>query len=116
MQERMRKLVDESTRKKKTKKKAKEKVKKPTVNSTGIGGGKPSAHGALTKANNAVTSDSVDDSIASVVSGHDLNVTPKGVHHPAPSGGKSMNTMHNTINATANATVKAPKSKGNVIF
>lgn len=106
-------MVEESTRKKKSKKKAKEKTKKPVPNISGLGGGKPGAHGALTKANNVVTSDSVDDSIASVVSGHDLNAaTPKSVHHPVPgSVGKSIN-MHNTMTAAANATVKAPKSKG----
>ncbi|XP_072386839.1 homeotic protein female sterile-like isoform X1 [Diabrotica undecimpunctata] len=136
MQEKMRKLVDESTRKKKEKKKDKVK-KKPTSggslanaslstlpNSSSAGLGKPGAggHGALNKSNNnnSIAADSVDDSIASVVSGADLKMaeshhpqTGTGAHHPP--AGKSLNMHHNmTANAGANASAQAktPKSKG----
>ncbi|XP_028148787.1 bromodomain-containing protein 3 isoform X5 [Diabrotica virgifera virgifera] len=136
MQEKMRKLVDESSKKKKEKKKDKVK-KKPTSggslanaslstlpNSSSAGLGKPGAggHGALNKSNNnnSIAADSVDDSIASVVSGADLKMaeshhpqTGTGAHHPP--AGKSLNMHHNmTANAGANASAQAktPKSKG----
>lgn len=108
MQEKMRKLVEESSKKKKEKKKQKDKDKggkRIVSNSSSLG--KPGAHGALTKTNSIIT-DSVDDSIASVVSGADLKVGPD-IHHPT--GGKSLN-MHHTVAAGANAASKPPKSKG----
>lgn len=109
MQEKMRKLVEESTKKKKAKKKAKdaEKANKKAItnNSTGLSG-KPASH-ALNK---ALLTDSVDDSIASVVSGADGKLPMGELHHP-PSGGKSL-SMHHSMPG-ANAAVKPPKSKGN---
>lgn len=105
----MRKLVEESGKKKKEKKKQKEKdkdkSKKMVPNSSNMG--KPGAHGALTKSN-SIISDSVDDSIASVVSGADLKMGGD-VHHPV--AGKSL-SMHHSMAAGANAATKPPKSKG----
>ncbi|XP_056643445.1 homeotic protein female sterile-like isoform X2 [Diorhabda sublineata] len=139
MQEKMRKLVDESSRRKKEKKKDKVK-KKPTSgasianaslstlpNSSSAGMGKPGSggHGSLNKSNNnnSITADSVDDSIASVVSGADLKMAGSDSHHPQtgaatthhPPAGKSINMHHNmAANAGANASAQAktPKSKG----
>lgn len=109
MQEKMRKLVEESGKKKKEKKKQKEKdkdkTKKLVPNSSNMG--KPGAHGALTKSNSIIT-DSVDDSIASVVSGADLKMTGE-LQHPA--GSKSLG-VHHAMAAGANAATKPPKSKG----
>lgn len=109
MQEKMRKLVEESTKKKKEKKKQKDKdkdkSKKMIPNSSSMG--KPGAHGALTKSNSILT-DSVDDSIASVVSGADVKMGGD-MHHP--SANKSLN-MHHTVAAGANAAAKPPKNKG----
>ncbi|KAL3276448.1 hypothetical protein HHI36_011829 [Cryptolaemus montrouzieri] len=106
MQEKIKSLEEESLKKKKEKKKAKEKPKKLLPNSSSAGMGKPASH-ALNKSN-SVMSDSVDDSIASVVSGADLKITGDG-HHPT--GGKSINMHHNAAPA-ANANAKPPKSKG----
>lgn len=137
MQEKMKKLVEESSKRKKEKKKNKVK-KKPggvstaasasTLPNSSSGLGKPSGHGAL-KSNNNSIADSVDDSIASVVSGADLKMSGVGSnasvesHHPA--GGaqgtgaqhptnKSLNMHHNMAAAGANASAQAktPKSKG----
>lgn len=116
----MRKLVEESSKKKKDKKKRKEKDKSKRVitNSSSSNFGKP---GAPTKSNSAMTSDSVDDSIASVVSGADVTkvVGVGGVdnmHHHHPPGGKSIN-MHHAMAAGANAAAaKPPKSKGEMGF
>lgn len=110
MQEKMRKLVEESGKKKKEKKKQKEKDKdknkKLVPNSSNSSNmGKPGAHGALTKSNSIIT-DSVDDSIASVVSGADLKMTGD-LQHPASS--KSLG-MHHSMAAGANAATKPPKS------
>lgn len=113
MQEKMRKLVDESTKKKKEKKKQKskdkDKSKKMVPNSSSMG--KPGAHGALTKSN-SIIQDSVDDSIASVVSGADLKITGDAHHPPA---NKSLN-MHHSVAAGANAATKPPKSKGEMFL
>ncbi|XP_017782486.1 PREDICTED: bromodomain-containing protein 2-like isoform X4 [Nicrophorus vespilloides] len=102
MQERISKLMEESDKKKKEKKK-KDKSKKMVANCSSLG--KP---GAIAKSNSIIT-DSVDDSIASVVSGADLKMGTGDVHHPAT--GKSLN-MHHTMAAAANAATKPPKSKG----
>lgn len=107
MQEKMRKLVEESGKKKKEKKKQKEKDKSKRIVTNSSSLGKPGSHGALTKSNSIIT-DSVDDSIASVVSGADLKVG-SDLHHP--SGGKSLN-MHHTVAAGGNAAAKPPKTKG----
>lgn len=119
MQEKMRKLVEESTRKKKEKKKNKLKRKAaatgavsavvvPNSSSTG----KPGAHGALNKTNSLV--DSVDDSIASVVSGGDMKMScgEPGSTHPATA--KTLNVHHNMAGAGANASAqpKTGKTKG----
>lgn len=109
MQEKMRKLVEESGKKKKEKKTKKDKDKSKKVMTNNSSMGKPGAHGPLTKSNSIIT-DSVDDSIASVVSGADLKVTGDA-HHP-PSG-KSL-IMH-PMAAAANASTKPPKSKGKVV-
>lgn len=111
MQEKMRKLVEESGKKKKEKKKQKEKdkSKRTITNSSSLG--KPGSHGALLKSNSIIT-DSVDDSIASVVSGADLKVGAD-LHHP--SGGKSLN-MHHAVTAGANAAAKPPKTKGKLLL
>lgn len=103
----MRKLVEESSKKKKAKKKAKEaeKAKKVVANSGSLG--KPGAHATLTKPNSIIT-DSVDDSIASVVSGADMKLPPSDMHHAAAT--KSLN-MHHPM-AGPNAAIKPPKSKG----
>lgn len=117
MQEKMRKLVEESTRKKKEKKK--NKVKKKTgatgavsaltiTNSSSTG--KTGTHGALTKANSLV--DSVDDSIASVVSGGDMKmsgVESGTTNHQATS--KSLSVHHNMAAASANSSSQAKTSK-----
>ncbi|XP_074029140.1 bromodomain-containing protein 3 isoform X4 [Leptinotarsa decemlineata] len=111
MQEKMKKLVEESTKKKKEKKKTKVKPKKPPAaalpnSSSSIG--KPGAHGALNKPNSLA--DSVDDSIASVVSGADLKIAAEA-HHPTAN--KSLNMHHNmAAGANASAQAKTPKSKG----
>ncbi|XP_031333781.1 bromodomain-containing protein 3-like isoform X3 [Photinus pyralis] len=107
MQEKMRKFVEESIKRKKAKKKAKEAEKsKKLVTNSNIG--KPAAHNnAPVKPNNVVT-DTVDDSIASVVSGADAKLPPADPHHPQPS--KSLN-MHHSMTGP-NATTKPPKSKG----
>ncbi|XP_018572720.1 bromodomain-containing protein 3 isoform X2 [Anoplophora glabripennis] len=111
MQEKMRKLVEESSRKKKEKKKNKIKTKKSTSSSlpnSSSGMGKPGAHGALNKPNSVV--DSVDDSIASVVSGADLKIGGDA-HHPTAN--KSLNMHHNlAAGGNASAQAKTPKSKG----
>ncbi|XP_068912588.1 bromodomain-containing protein 3-like isoform X5 [Tenebrio molitor] len=107
MQEKMRKLVEESTKKKKEKKKQKEKDKSKKVMANSSSMGKPGAHNALTKTN-SIISDSVEDSIASVVSGADLKMGTDG-QHPV-GGGKSMN-MHHMQPGGANASLKPPKSK-----
>lgn len=107
----MRKLVEESSKKKKEKKKRKEKDKTKRVVTNSSSLGKPGAHGAPSKSNSAMT-DSVDDSIASVVSGADVKVGVD-VHHPP--GGKSMN-MHHPMAAGANAAARPPKSKGKLQF
>lgn len=120
MQERMRKLVEESTRKKKEKKK--NKLKKKAAGSGAVSAvalpnssstGKPGAHGAINKTNSLV--DSVDDSIASVVSGGDMKMSggeAGTTHHPAAA--KSLSVHHNMAAAGANATaqVKTSKTKG----
>lgn len=110
MQEKMRKLVEESGKKKKEKKKQKDKDgkggKKLVANSSS-NLGKPGAHGALAKANSIMATDSVDDSIASVVSGADLKMAD--LHHPA--GSKAL-AMHHSMAAAGNAANKPPKSKG----
>lgn len=111
MQEKMRKLVEESSKKKKEKKKRKEKDKSKRVVTNSSSLGKPGAHGAPTKLNSALT-DSVDDSIASVISGADVKV---GVDMHHPPGGKSVN-MHHPMAAAANAAAKPPKSKGKMLF
>jgi hypothetical protein len=103
----MRKLVEESTKKKKEKKKQKEKDKSKKVMANSSSMGKPGAHNALTKTN-SIISDSVEDSIASVVSGADLKMGTDG-QHPV-GGGKSMN-MHHMQPGGANASLKPPKSK-----
>lgn len=111
MQEKMRKLVEESSRKKKEKKKNKIKNKKSTSSSlpnSSSSLGKPGAHGALNKPNSVV--DSVDDSIASVVSGADLKIAGDA-HHPTAN--KSLNMHHNlAAGGNASAQAKTPKSKG----
>lgn len=113
MQEKMRKLVEESSKKKKEKKKRKEKDKTKRVVTNSSSLGKPGgAHGAPSKSNSAVT-DSVDDSIASVVSGADVKVGVDMHHHPP--GGKSIN-MHHPMAAGANAAAKPPKSKSKFCF
>ncbi|KAJ8945813.1 hypothetical protein NQ314_009035 [Rhamnusium bicolor] len=109
MQEKMRKLVEESSKKKKEKKKNKVKTKKSSSSSlpnSSSSMGKPGAHGALNKPNSVA--DSVDDSIASVVSGADLKIAGD-THHPTAN--KSL--MHHNMAAGANASAQAktPKSK-----
>ncbi|CAH1164402.1 unnamed protein product [Phyllotreta striolata] len=152
LQEKMRKLVEESSRRKKEKKKNKMKKKPsggggggssavaagalPNSSSGGGGLGKPSGHGAL-KSNNNSIADSVDDSIASVVSGADMKMSGVGAatvagdaHHHAGGGGgggatahasgvlqhagKSLSMHHNMAAAGANASAqpKTPKTKG----
>lgn len=116
MQEKMRKLVEESTRKKKEKKKNKLK-KKTTVGGTvsavavpnSSSTGKPGAHGGLNKSNSLV--DSVDDSIASVVSGGDIKMIggEGAANHPAST--KSLNVHHNMAGAGANASAQAKTAK-----
>ncbi|KAG5896493.1 hypothetical protein JTB14_005870 [Gonioctena quinquepunctata] len=124
MQEKMKKLVEETSKKKKEKKKGpKVKPKKPTpstVTATALPNsssslGKPGAHGALNKPNSLA--DSVDDSIASVVSGADLKLAAAEAahHHPATAAApnKSLNMHHNmAAGANASAQAKTPKSKG----
>ncbi|XP_049820910.1 bromodomain-containing protein 3-like isoform X4 [Aethina tumida] len=108
MQEKMRKLMEESTKRKKEKKKLKEKDKaKKVLPNSNNSIGKPGAHGALIKSNSVV--DSVDDSNPGVVSGADLKIVGD-THHPT---GKSLN-MHHNAGAGANAatTTKSTKSKG----
>lgn len=108
MQEKMRKLMEESTKRKKEKKKLKEKDKaKKALPNSNNSIGKPGAHGALIKSNSVV--DSVDDSNPGVVSGADLKIVGD-THHPT---GKSLN-MHHNAGAGANAatTTKSTKSKG----
>lgn len=116
MQEKMRKLVEESTRRKKEKKK--NKVKKKTAvaalpnaaalpNSSSTG--KPGAHPALTKSNSLV--DSVDDSIANVVSEASLH---QGAN-------KALNSAHNNMTAAAganasNVQAKTTKTKGRILL
>ncbi|XP_044756346.1 bromodomain-containing protein 3-like isoform X2 [Coccinella septempunctata] len=102
IQEKIKSLEEESLKKKKEKKKAKEKPKKVLPNSSS-GMGKPSSHALKS---NSVMSDSVDDSIASVVSGADLKMAGDA-HHSA--GSKSINMHHNAAPA---ANAKPPKSKG----
>lgn len=90
MQEKMRKFVEESIKRKKAKKKAKEaeKSSKKLVTNSSL--------------------DTVEDSIASVISGADVKLPPADAHHPTPS--KSLN-MHHPM-AGPNAAVKPPKNKG----
>ncbi|RZB40813.1 bromodomain-containing protein 3-like, partial [Asbolus verrucosus] len=90
MQEKMRKLVEESSKKKKEKKKQKEKDKSKKVMA------------------NSSSMDSVEDSIASVVSGADLKM-PTDTQHPV--AGKSMN-MHHMAAGANTSSLKPPKSKG----
>lgn len=103
--------MEESSRKKKEKKKNKIKNKKSTSSSlpnSSSSLGKPGAHGALNKPNSVV--DSVDDSIASVVSGADLKIAGDA-HHPTAN--KSLNMHHNlAAGGNASAQAKTPKSKG----
>lgn len=121
MQEKMRKLVEESSRNKKEKKKNKLKKKVgpsgsvsavvvPNSSSTG----KPGAHGALNKSNSLV--DSVDDSIASVVSGGDIKMSGETgtAHHSA--AGKSLNIHHNIPGVTTNASAQAKTTKSKGMF
>ncbi|XP_063912894.1 bromodomain-containing protein 3-like isoform X4 [Zophobas morio] len=113
MQEKMRKLVEESTKKKKEKKKQKEKEKTKKVMPNSSSMGKPGAHNALTKTN-SVISDSVEDSIASVVSGADLKMSTG--EQVGAGGGKSMNMHHMAAAAGAappntSSSLKPPKSK-----
>lgn len=113
MQEKMRKLVEESTKKKKEKKKNKVKKKPvsagPVSNASTLpnssSSGKPGAHPPLTKTNSLV--DSVDDSIASVVSETSLH----------PGANKALNATHNNMAASAGANAsnvqpKTAKTKG----
>lgn len=140
----MRKLVEESTKRKKEKKKQKrkEKTKKPTQqtlpNNNSNSMGKPGTHGALSKSNSIV--DSVDDSIASVVSGADLKLGAAGgggiggigggnnsggidVHNnpssaaaaAAATANKSLNMHHNMASTGGNAASKTAKSKGEIV-
>ncbi|XP_025829012.1 bromodomain-containing protein 3-like isoform X2 [Agrilus planipennis] len=112
MQEKMRKLVEESGKKKKAKKKAKEiekSSKKMVANSSasagGGGGGLGKPGGASLNKSNNVMSDSVDDSIASVVSGADMKMgggvggVVGDVHHHTAAG-KSLN-MHHHLHSLA---------------
>lgn len=127
MQERMRKLVEESSKRKKEKKKAKDKTKKVMPNSSSMG--KPGAHNALAKSNSMI-SDGVDESMQNAVSGGgpDGNKmtsaggpggvgTNDGILHPSVGGGKSINMHHMAPTAAAanapnaNASAKPPKSK-----
>lgn len=113
MQEKMRKLVEESTKKKKEKKKQKEKDKSKKVMANSSSLGKPGAHSALTKSN-SIISDSVEDSIASVVSGADMKMTTDASQHGAvgAGGGKSINMHHIPPSGPANqSSIKPPKSK-----
>ncbi|KRT80989.1 hypothetical protein AMK59_5833, partial [Oryctes borbonicus] len=107
MQERMRKLVEESTTRKKEKKKQKEKEKSKKVVTNSSSLGKPGAQAAQAKSN-SINTDSVDDSIASVVSGADIKMAGD-VQHPAPS--RSF-MLHHPATAGANAATKPPKTKG----
>lgn len=107
MQEKMRKLVEESTTRKKEKKKQKEKEKTKKVVSNSASLGKPGAQAAQAKSN-SINTDSVDDSIASVVSGADIKMAGD-VQHPAPS--RSF-MLHHPAAAGANAATKPPKNKG----
>lgn len=104
IQEKIKTLEEESIKKKKEKRKRKEKAKKLLANSNS-GMGKPAAHAMKS---NSVMSDSVDDSIASVVSGADLKMTGDA-HHGT--GNKSLNMHHNAAPASS-ANAKPPKSKG----
>ncbi|XP_045467510.1 bromodomain-containing protein 3-like isoform X2 [Harmonia axyridis] len=106
IQEKIKSLEEESSKKKKEKKKAKEKPNKKVLpNSSSSGMGKPSSHA---NKSNSVMSDSVDDSIASVVSGADLKMAGEA-HHSA---GKSSLNMHHNAAPAPNANAKPPKSKG----
>ncbi|KAK9707917.1 Bromodomain extra-terminal - transcription regulation [Popillia japonica] len=107
MQEKMRKLVEESTTRKKEKKKQKEKEKSKKVVTHSSSLGKPGAQAAQAKSN-SINTDSVDDSIASVVSGADIKMAGD-VQHPAPS--RSF-MLHHPAAAGANAATKPPKTKG----
>lgn len=120
----MRKLVEESSKRKKEKKKAKDKTKKVIPNSSSMG--KPGAHNALAKSN-SIISDGVDESMQNSVSGGgpDGNKmtttggagTNDGIPHPSVGGGKSINMHHMGPSAAAvsapnaNASAKPPKSK-----
>ncbi|KYB25061.1 bromodomain-containing protein 3 isoform X3 [Tribolium castaneum] len=111
MQEKMRKLVEESTKRKKEKKKQKEKDKSKKVMANSSSMGKPGAHSALTKTN-SIISDSVEDSIASVVSGADMKMTTDTSQHGVGAGGgKSLNMHHIPPGGAANQSIKPPKSK-----
>lgn len=123
MQEKMRKLVEESTRKKKEKKKSKLKSKKgssqvSTVNLTTLPNsssgslGKPGAHhSALNKPNSIA--DSVDDSIASVVTGAEIKGPGGDATHQMPHHATANKGLHNmAAGANASAQAKTPKTKG----
>lgn len=106
MQEKMRKLVEESSSKKKAKKKQKEKHKKGSTQNSNIT--KPAGHGIIPKQNSLVT-DNVGASIASVAMGAGDVKMPIDVHHPPPS--KSLHHLHPAGPANANS-AKPAKSKG----
>lgn len=113
MQERMRKLVEESSSKKKAKKKQKEKekMKKPTVSGSGLSG--KGSHNVGSK-NNSVVTDSVGASIASVAMGAG-DVRLPDLHHATPPASKSLaSALHHTPAHPPHLppTAKAPKSKG----
>lgn len=100
MQEKMRKLAEESGRKKKIKKKKKEKKKGAPVNS---GLGKPGGHSAMMK-NSSLVTDSIGDSIASVAMGAGDVKLPGQVHQAPAKGG--------LMPGAAQAANKAAKTKG----
>lgn len=113
MQERMRKLVEESSTKKKAKKKLKdkEKMKKPPVGNNMSGKGNHTAGGK----NNSLVNDSIGASIASVVMGAGDVRLPGDMHHVPPPASKSLATMHHASSVHTPhlpATAKAAKSKG----
>lgn len=117
LQEKIRKLVEESSRKKKEKKKNKLKKKSTTATISAVAvpnssssTGKPGAHGSLNKTSSLV--DSVEDSIASVVSGGDIkmNVGESGATHHAAAT-KAVNVHHHVAATGANASTQAKTTK-----
>lgn len=108
MQEKMRKLVEESTTKKKAKKKQKEKHKEkhktPNSNIT-----KPVGHGPVTKSNSLVA-DNVSAGVQGVTVSADVKVTPD-LHHVPPS--KSLHVPAGPANANS---AKPAKSKGKIFI